>query len=148
MPNTMKPAFVIFILLIMLLSVAGFAFNSSSFQNQPSQQMEIPTVIREPISTQDQVYILRSGQVLIEHLYFENCTDCFEKNSQLEEFVSRLEGYVVLNEVAGNESRLDMIGAGGQIVNLEGVSLDYQSLLEEYCPVAISQPRACLVMEF
>jgi hypothetical protein len=147
MTTTMKPAAAIFIMVIMVLSVAGFAFNSANFQTQP-QEVEIPTVIREPLTTQDQIYILRNGRVLIEHLYLENCTDCLEKNAQLEEFGSRLEGYVVINEVQGNQTGLNMIGSGGQIVNLDGVNLDYESLIDRFCTVAIAQPRECLLMEF
>ena len=143
----MKPAAAIFIMVIMVLSVAGFAFNSSNFQNEPPE-VQIPNVIREPISTQDQIYILRTGRVLIEHYYTDNCTDCFEKNAQLEEFVNRLEGYVVLNEVQGNDSRLDMIGSGGTIVDLENSSLDYEGLIDKFCEIAIAQPRACLIREF
>ncbi len=147
MSTTMKPAAAIFILVVMVLSVAGFAMNSANVQQQP-QSIEIPSIIREPLGVQDQINILRSGKVLIEHYYTENCTDCLQKNAQLEEFVNRLEGYVVLNEVLGNESRLDMIGAGGQIVDIEDANLEYESLIERFCDVAIAQPRACLLREF
>ena len=37
MSTAMKPAAAIFILVIMVLSVAGFAMNSSNFQQQPEQ---------------------------------------------------------------------------------------------------------------
>jgi hypothetical protein len=144
MSSTMKPAAAILILIIMVLSAVGFAMNSANFQQEP-QLPEIPTVIREPLSTEQQIYILRSGRVLIEHFYQDNCTDCLDKNAQLEEFASRLEGYVVVNEVADNESRLGMIGAGGKIVDLEGRPLDYESLIDEFCEVAIAQPRACIL---
>ena len=147
MSTAMKPAAAIFILVIMLMSVAGFAMNSSTFQEQP-QEVEIPNVIREPLGTQDQINILRTGRVLIEHFYQDNCTDCLEKNVQLEEFVARLEGYAVLNAVQGNESRLDMIGSGGQITDIEDVNLDYDSLMDIFCGVAIAQPRACLIREY
>ncbi len=145
MKGTMKPAAAIFILVIMVLSVAGFALNSANFQKGPDD-IDIPTVIREPISTQDQVYILRTGRVLIEHFYTGECTDCFEKNAQLEEFAARLDGYVVVNEVEGNETRLDMIGIGGRIVDISNMSLDYDILIGEFCEIAIAQPRACILM--
>ncbi len=143
----MKPAAAIFILVIMVMSVAGFAMNSANFSSQPEQR-EIPLVIREPLSTEEQIYILQNGRVLIEHFYTEDCADCLEKNAQLEEFVGRLEGYAVLNAVQGNETRLDMIGASGQIVDLEGRSLDYDSLIGDFCGIAIAQPRTCLLMEY
>ncbi len=147
MSSTMKPAAAILILIIMVLSAVGFAMNSASFGQEP-QEIEIPTVIREPIGPEQQIQILRSGRVLIEHFYQENCTDCLEKNAQLEAFASRLEGYIVVNEVVGNESRLDMIGAGGRITDIEGLDLGYESLLDTFCEVAIAQPRACIIREF
>ena len=144
----LKPAAAIFILVIMILSVAGFALNSGSFQQAQQQAPEIPTVIREPLSTQDQVLILRSGRVLIEHFYNDSCLDCLDKNAKLEEFASRLEGYVVVNEVQGNETRLGAIGANGRIVSLVGNSLEYGDLLDVFCDIAITQPRACILREF
>lgn len=145
--STMKPAAAFFILVIMVLSAVGFAMNSASFQQEP-QELEIPTVIREPLSSQEQINILRRGRVLIEHFYQENCSDCLEKNAQLEAFAGRMEGYVVVNEVMGNESRLDMIGAGGRITSLEGHELDYEGLIDTFCEVAIAQPRACIIRDF
>jgi hypothetical protein len=145
--STMKPAAAILILVIMVLSAVGFAMNSASFQQEP-QSPEIPAVIRGPISPQEQVNILRGGRVLIEHFYQEDCGDCLEKNAQLEAFAGGLEGYVVVNEAVGNESRLDMIGAGGKITNLTGHELDYESLIDTFCEVAIAQPRACIIREF
>lgn len=147
MSSTMKPAVAIIILVIMVLSAVGFAMNGADFGQEP-QETEIPSVIREPVGPEQQIYILRSGRVLIEHFYQENCTDCLEKNAQLESFAGRLEGYVVVNEVVGNESKLDMIGAGGRITDLEGHALDYESLIETFCNVAIAQPRACIIRDF
>jgi hypothetical protein len=147
MAHTMKPAAAILILVIMVLSAVGFALNSATFQQEPPQP-EIPTVIREPLSPEQQVFILRSGRVLIEHFYSDGCIECLDKNSQLEDFASRLEGYVVVNEVVGNESRLDMIGAGGKIVSLENESLNYASMIDKFCDIAIAQPRACILREF
>ncbi len=147
MSGIMKSAVAIFTLLIMVLSAAGFAMNSASFGEAPKTP-DIPTIVREPLNTEQQIQILRSGRVLIEHFYQENCTDCVDKNAQLELFASRLEGYVVVNEVVGNDSRLDMIGAGGKITDLREHALDYESLIGTFCDVAIAQPRACILREF
>jgi cytosine/uracil/thiamine/allantoin permease len=145
--NNLKPAAAIFILVIMVMSVAGFALNSASFSQEAPQQ-EIPSVIREPLDTSQQVYILRTGRVLIEHYYTADCTDCLDKNVQLEEFAAQLPGYVVINEVLGNESRLDMIGAQGRITSLESQSLAYDDLIDTFCDNAIAQPRVCIIREF
>ena len=146
MSSAMKPAAAVFILVIMVLSVAGFAMNSATFEQGP-QEVVIPTVIREPIDSDMQIHILRTGRVLIEYFYQKNCTDCMEKNAQLESFANSLEGYVVLNEVAGNESRLGMIGAGGRITELDENRLDYENLLDVFCDVAIAQPRSCILRD-
>ncbi len=146
MSSQMKPAAAIFILVLMVTSVVGFSLNSASFQSAP-QSPEIPPIIREPIDTQMQVLILRSGKVLIEHFYQDNCTDCLDKNAKLEVFASRLEGYVVVNEVAGNESRLDMIGAGGRIVDISNQGLEYEDLIDTFCEIAIAQPRTCIIRD-
>ena len=148
--KTMKPAAALFVLVIMVLSVVGIAMNSASFSQQPAAK-EIPNVIREPLSSEERIYILQNGRVLIEHFYTSDCQDCLEKNAELESFVSRLEGYAVLNsyEIEGNETEplMDMIGANGRIVDLEGRSLDYESLMDPYCEIAIAQPRACLLRD-
>jgi hypothetical protein len=149
MAGKMKPAAVILILVLMVFSAVGFAMQSANFGGQPgSGEAQIPSVIREPLTPEQQIQILRSGRVLIEHEYLENCTDCLDKNSDLESFAARLEGYVVINEVIGNESRLDMIGSGGKITDLSGQALDYESLLDQFCQVAIAQPRACIIRDF
>ena len=85
--------------------------------------------------------------MLIEHFYTEDCTGCLEKNIQLEEFAARLDGYVVVNEVVGNESRLGMIGMGGKIVDISNTSLDYEGLIGTFCDIAIAQPRACILRD-
>ena len=142
--GNLKPAAAIFVLVIMVMSVAGFSMNSATFQQTPDAP-EIPTIIREPLDTQTQIQILRSGKVLIEHFYTANCTDCLDKNARLEEFANRLSGYVVVNEVLGNETRLDIIGAQGRIVDLSDSGLEYEDLIDTFCDVAIAQPRACIL---
>jgi hypothetical protein len=122
--------------------------NSASF-SKTTTTPEIPTIIREPIDTQTEITILRSGKVLIEHFYPEDCADCLSKNTQLESFANRLDGYVVINEVeSGNSNEsIDMIGMDGKIVDITDSSLDYDSLLGDFCDVAIAQPRACLLRD-
>jgi hypothetical protein len=149
MGSSMKPAAAIFILVVMVLSVAAFSLNSATFQQQ-AQEPEIPTIIREPITVEQQISVLRSGRVLIEYYYPGDCAECLEKGQKLEDFAHRLEGYVVVNEVsevAANESRLGMIGANGRIVDISNQSLEYEDLLETFCDIAIAQPRMCIIRE-
>lgn len=136
----------IFIGVIMIGSVAGFAL----IQTIPGgpQTPEIPAVVRQPLTTDDILFILRSGKVLIEDFYTEDCGDCFEKNVMLESFANRFKEFVVLEEIVVNQTNqtmLQMIGAGGRIVKLDNVTIDDEILLKKFCEVAIAQPIECLL---
>jgi thiol-disulfide isomerase/thioredoxin len=136
----------IFIGVIMLGSVAGFAIISSTPPNP--QAPEIPSVVKRQLTTDETLFILRNGKVLIEDFYTEDCSDCFEKNVVLESFANRFRDFIVLEEVVVNQTNqtmLQMIGANGKIVSLENISIEENSLLDVFCEVAIAQPIECLL---
>jgi thiol-disulfide isomerase/thioredoxin len=136
----------IFIGLIMLGSVAGFAMISST---PPGPQApDIPNIIKRQLTTDETLFILRSGKVLIEDFYTIDCEDCLEKNVVLESFANRFKDFVVLEEVVVNQTNqtmLKMIGAGGAIVNLENKTIIEKNLLEVFCGIAMAQPIECLI---
>ena len=136
----------IFIGLIMIGSVAGFAMISST---PPGPQVpEIPNIIKRQLTTDETLFILRSGRVLIEDFYTIDCEDCLEKNVVLESFANRFKDFVVLEEVVVNQTNqtmLKMIGAGGAIVNLENKTIIEKNLLEVFCGIAMAQPIECLI---
>ena len=153
MSANLKPAAAIFILIIMVMSVVAYALGGANLgSNEPGTQ-QIPSVIREPMSTEEEMQILRTGRVLIQHFYTEDCTDCLSKNALLESFAARLEGYVVINEVLAVEPKLEMIGwdqehpSRGKIVDISNSSLEYEDMIDTFCGVAILQPRTCLLRD-
>jgi thiol-disulfide isomerase/thioredoxin len=136
----------IFIGLIMIGSVAGFAL-INTMPTGPSAP-EIPNIIKRALTTDEQLFILRSGRVLVENFYAIDCGDCMDKNAELESFANSFGNFMVLEEVVTNQTeeiRLQMIGAGGKIVGLENMTISQDGLLEVFCTVAISQPIECLL---
>lgn len=136
----------IFIGVIMLGSIVGFALLSTDPTGP--QAPEIPNIVKRPLTTDETLFILRSGRVLIEDFYTLDCADCFEKNMILESFTNRFRDFIVLEEVVvnqTNETMLQMIGAGGKIVSLENITINENGLLEVFCSVAIAQPIECLI---
>jgi len=138
--------FAIVIGILMIGSAAGYAFMSALPKNSESVA-SIPTIVKRPLSIEEQVFILRSGRVLIENFYQENCSSCLERNSLLESFAKRLEGYVVLESVVANETKLDMIGVNGRIVNIDKNNLTEDYLLDVFCDIAGKIPKSCLLRE-
>jgi hypothetical protein len=133
----------IFIGLIMITSVAGIAF-SSAVRNQEPQVQEIPTIVSVKLTDEQLVDVFRSGRVLLEYFYYSNCTDCLDTRTTLEGFANSYDGYVVLNVVAGNESRYDMIGIDGRIIEFQEGTTD-KELLSTLCDVAIGVPPECII---
>jgi len=150
--SNLKPAAAIFILVMMVMSVVAYAMAGANI-SPATDAPTIPTVIREPLSTESEMQILRTGRVLIQHFYTEDCTDCLEKNVLLESFAARMEGYVVINEVLAVDSKLEMIGwdqtdpTRGKIIDISNNSLEYDDMIGQFCDVAIMQPRVCLLRD-
>ncbi len=143
----MKLAGSLLVLVIMVMSAVGFAMNSANLSSQP-QAEEIPSIIDYELSPQEQIQVLRTGMVLIENFYAENCTECVDRNFILNGFAARMKGYVVLENIEGNETRLGLIGNQGRIISLDGMEITDSSLLQVFCENAIAQPRECLMLEY
>jgi hypothetical protein len=139
-------AFAIVIGVLMVGSTAGYAFLNVTPGQGPAVP-EIPTIVDRPLTTEEQVFVLRTGRVLIENFYSENCTYCPDRTLTLNGFVGGLDGYVVLENVLANETRLEMIGVNGKIVPIEDESLDQDGLIDVFCEIAMKQPRQCLLMD-
>jgi len=139
-------AMAIFIGLIMIFSVGGFALSYAGRNVNPPRNT-IPTIVERELNPEEVVSVLRSGRVLIENFYTENCSGCVERNAVLENFANSLDGFVVLEEVKANETKLQMIGTGGKIVSLENESITEDNLMDIFCDIAIAQPNECLLRE-
>jgi len=137
--------FAIVVGILMLTSVAGFAL--MNVYTGP-QEVEIPSVIEQPLSPQDRVQILRTGKVLIEYLYPEDCSGCNEKIALYQSFVNNFKNYAVLElvEVPANQTTDRIIGNYGDTIELGNVTSSNE-LMWIFCSVAIVQPKECLMME-
>ncbi len=139
----------IFIGLVMVLSAAGFALNSAINQQNrtPTPGFNIPTIVTKQLTTEETVYVLQNGKVLIEFLYAGNCTECPGKISTLEGFAQKMSEFIVLEEVPANVTSIQIIGAGGKIENIGNMTLSDQNLMSTFCGIAIAQPPECLIGE-
>jgi len=136
----------IFIGLVMVLSAAGFALNSAiNQQGQPAPGFNIPTIVTRQLTTDETVYVLQNGRVLIEFLYADNCSECPGKISSLEGFAQKMSDFVVLEEVPANETSIHIIGSGGKIEDIGNLTLSEQNLMSTFCGIAIAQPPECLI---
>jgi hypothetical protein len=147
MANKKERFMAIFIGVIMLSSVAGFALMSINMSPGP-EAPDIPTVVNRQLTTDEALFILRSGKVLIEDFYSVDCGDCLEKNAMLEAFANRFYDFIVLEKVVVNQTNqtmLQMIGAGGKITKLDNITINESNLLDMFCEVAIAQPIECLL---
>ncbi len=137
--------FAIVIGLLMVGSAAGYAFMSVVPQGPNIPQID--TIVNRELTVNEQIIVLRTGRVLIENFYAENCTYCMERNSVLEKFAKRLDGFVVLENVLGNETKLDMIGVNGKIIPINNESISDEELFDTFCSIALKQPKECLLRE-
>ncbi len=139
----------IFIGLVMVMSAAGFALNSAINQQNrnTTPEFSIPTIVTKQLTTEETVYVLQSGRVLIEFLYAENCTECPGKISSLEGFANKMSEFVVLEEVPANDTSIQIIGSGGKIEDMGNMTLSEQNLMNTFCGIAIAQPPECLMGE-
>lgn len=139
-------AMAIFIGLIMIASVGGFALSYAGRNVNPPQNL-IPTIVDRELSPEEVVLVLQSGRVLIENFYLGNCTECIVNNIVLETFANKFDGFVVLEEVVANETKLQMIGMGGKIISLKNETISESNLMDIFCDNAIAQPNECLLRE-
>jgi hypothetical protein len=140
----------IFIGLIMIMSVAGFALMSAMNQgvDNSNKEFNIPAVMTRELTAEETVYVLNyEGRAIMEYFYQENCTDCSEKMASLESFANRMAEFLVLQEVVGNETSLQILGSQGRIVDMSNMTLSEGNLMNTFCDVAIAQPQECLMRE-
>jgi hypothetical protein len=55
--------------------------------------------------------------------------------------------FMVLQELAGNVTSIQMIGMQGKIVDLGNMTLNDQNLMNTFCTIAIAQPPECLMID-
>ena len=134
----------LFIGAIMVFAVVGWALMQMVPQNG-GPEFNVPTIVTQELTSDEIIYVLQTGRVLIEYFYLSNSTEYLDDLPVLEMFANQYGGFVVLEEVAANSTRFEMIGLNGQIVNMEGVELTQDNLLDMFCDIAIAQPPECLL---
>jgi len=141
----------IFIGLIMIMSVAGFALMSAmnqGFNDNTNKGYNISAIMTRELTAEETVYVLNyEGRAIIEYFYQENCTDCPGKMAALESFANKMSEFVVLQEAVGNETSLQILGSQGKIVDMSNMTLSEGNLMNTFCDVAIAQPEECLMRE-
>jgi len=138
----------IFIGGIMILSMAGFAMNSTVFTNPQQSTIQIPHIVERPLKPEEVVYVLRTGRVLIRNYYHEE-KDYF---NTLKNFADKFKDFLVLESVkidTNETERFELIGMKGnrigEIKDLSNFSVTYTSLLNVFCEYAILQPKECIL---
>lgn len=134
--------------LIMIFSLGGFALSSVVYM-QPSgeEQPALAGVVEHVLTPQERISVLRSGRVLIEDFYQQNCTECLALNGMLASFAESFQEYALLEISPANETLVQMIGAGGQIRDIP-LNTSQDELFSMFCELAIIQPKECLLREF
>lgn len=140
----------IFIGLIMIFSVAGFALTQSLTRENQDSGVDIQNIVTKPLTSDERLFVLKSGRVLIENHYILHCSECLENNMVLEVFVQKFPGFVVLESVVvneTNETKFQMISGTGEIRDLKNVSITEDILTYIFCEISLMQPRECLLRE-
>lgn len=133
--------------LIMILSIAGFAFMSTEPAQPQQGGPQIDYISNTVLTPEQKVAVLRAGRVLVEDLYPLNCTECATATGQLRAFAQQYGQFLVLETAAipDNATRIfQMIGSGGQIRDLQNISIE-NDLMNVFCEIAVVQPRDCLL---
>lgn len=137
----------IFIGLVMIGSLAGFAAVQFIPAQQNTEAPEIPIIVNRTMTSGEIVSILQTGRVLIQNHYSPDCTECIDDNIVLETFANSMGGLIVLEEVEANETKLQMVSPDGRIKDLENINITESNLMDIFCDVSLIQPRECLLRE-
>ena len=139
----------IFIGLVMVLSLAGFAGLSLVGRADVDQNQntgpEIPNIVYRELEPDEVLYSLQNGRVVMEYTYAENCETCEADELMLTTVVNRFLGHIILQSIEGEETSLRMTGVGGSIIEVEDVTED--NVIDVFCQVAPIKPRECLVRD-
>lgn len=142
-------AMAIFIGLLMIFSVAGFAIMGINFGGGNSgQQVQTPSVVDRALTRDEFRSVLMSGKTIIQNHYIVGCTDCDATSSLLAGFAQQMEGFIVLEQFGvqfQNETRLQVVSSDGKITELNSSALSQESLLDTICSVSYVQPKQCLL---
>ena len=133
----------IFIGLIMLFSVVGFAL-VSVIPDQPTTP-EIPHIYNGEMSGSDIVFLLQNGRTIFRYYYDSTSQNNLDEKITLEIFANKVKDFVVLNEIESNTTKLEIVGVvngEGKIIDFEG-EITEENLFIELCERAYVKPKEC-----
>ena len=136
----------IFIGAILIFSIAGFAFNSTTLRTPAEQSVQIPSIVEKPLTPEEVIFVLRTGRVLIRNYYSEEPPHL----QAVESFAGKFSDYMVFEKVrveANQTRKFEMIGRTGEIKDLSNETINEETLMDLFCDYAILQPKECLMRE-
>lgn len=142
---------------IMLFSVAGFALMGVG-RITPNNNQGFELVINKYLANEEAASILRTGRVLIRHVYSSQCSDCMTDAVTLQIFINKFQGYIVLEDVLIEPDnttivdddgyvKFEMISPTGDITDLHDVELDDENLTDLFCDITAVQPNECVLRD-
>jgi hypothetical protein len=137
-------AMAIFIGVIMVLSMAGFAMNSSTITTSQGQTPQISNIVEKPLTPEETVFVLRTGRIIIRDYYAEEPAYM----NVLTSLAGKFERYIVLEKVkveSNQTSKFEIIGKTGEIKDLGNYTITEESAMDLFCEYAILQPKECLL---
>jgi hypothetical protein len=138
----------IFIGLIMIFSVAGFALMSIRWDNSGNTPVNVPSIVHTALTNEQLISLFRSGKTLMQYHYPVNCSSCSEVTSALEDFVSNMNESVLLEEFpieSNGTALLRMVSSSGEISDLSGDKMNQTMLLDTFCSISYVQTQECLL---
>ena len=144
-----EAAIAIFFGAIMLLSTAGFALISATYQTVPTtpEKQEVPSVVERQLSRPEVASLLQAGRVVVEHSYANQCEGCVQDSLFLKQFAAKYPNFITVSTFAvqyENQTAFTLIGRSGQIIDLEQ-GLEQEAFLDKFCSLAFYQPSECVL---
>jgi hypothetical protein len=143
-------AMAIFVGVIMVSSVAGFAITGLDFENQNSGTQNVPNVVDRALTREEFRSVLLSGKTIIQDHYDLSCASCATTSQIISAFTQGMDGFVVLEQFGvqfQNETKLQIVSSDGRITELNPAGLTEDSLLGAVCSASYVQPKKCLLRD-
>ncbi|MEM5878920.1 MAG: hypothetical protein QXU74_00280 [Candidatus Aenigmatarchaeota archaeon] len=146
----MKKSSLLGIFLALLMLSSTLIYFISSLISRPT--LPEGNIVNYELDVQQKNLVLRQGRVLLEFLYGQDCQDCQEKISLLEDFANQYSDKVFLEKILVNESfpKLHFIGFNItenriylQEKELEGENITEENVMDVLCEIMLYPPVEC-----
>lgn len=140
---------------LMIFSILGFAISSISITPQQGPGIQIPSVVHEELTPQERSYVLQTGRVIIENIYYPGCEECMKNGLIFEGLANELSDFIVTenvqisneNETGVGYKKFQIIGFSGQIKELYEEEINPDNMFAIFCELAIAKPKECILLE-